>query len=121
MATTIVKEVKIKKNDLQPYYYATVKDSNDTGVNLTGATIYCTMKNTSTGMVEINRQTTGIVIANQTTNPGEFEYHWQAADTDTVGTYQIEFEINPASGGKFTVPAVPTYATVKIYESLDAT
>ena len=112
----------IKKNDLQPYYYSTAmtKDSSGTTViNLSGATIYCTMKS-SDGTVKINRQTTGISITDAAA--GEFEYRWQSGDTDTVGVYNIEFEINPASGGKFTIPADPAdKAIVNIRDSLDTT
>lgn len=106
----------LKKNDLQPYYPAQVKDSYDAAVDITGATIYCTMKSLSTGTVKINRQATGINISDATN--GKFEYRWQSGDTNTAGRYAIEFEINPVSGGKFTVPA-GDIAPVQIKESLD--
>ena len=107
----------IKKNDLQPHYPEQVKDSAGTVVNLTGATIYCTMKNiVDDGTLKINRQTTGINISDAV--QGKFEYQWQTGNTDTAGKYYIEFEINPASGGKFTVPPDDS-AIVWIKESLD--
>jgi len=107
----------IKQNDLQPYYYAQVKDAAGDVVAITGATIYCTMKSAA-GTLKINRQTTGINISDGTN--GKFEYKWQSGDTDSVGKYYIEFEINPASGGKFTIPAKPEdKAEVHITESLD--
>jgi len=110
----------IKKNDLEPYYYAQVKDADGNVVNITGATIYCTMANARTGSRKINRQTTGINLS--TPVSGEFEYQWQSGDTDSVGKYYIEFEINPASGGKFTLPSKPEdRAEVHVIESLDAT
>lgn len=95
----------LKKNDLQPYYYAKAKDSDGNAIPLSGATIYCTMKSLA-GTVKIDRQTTGINITDA--DAGEFEYRWQSGDTDTTGPYKIEFEINPASGGKFTIPVSPT-------------
>lgn len=106
----------IKKNDKQPYYYAQIKDASDAVVNITGATIYCTMKNLNLGTTKINRQTTGINISDGTN--GKFEYRWQGTDTNTVGTYSIEFEINPISGGKYTVPT-RKQAVVVVEDSLD--
>ncbi len=100
-----IKKLQLHTNDLQPYYRVTVKDSDSNLIDLTGATVVCTMKESANGAVKINRQSAGIVIANQTTNKGEFEYRWQTGDTNTAGSYNIEFEITPQSGGKFTLPS----------------
>jgi hypothetical protein len=113
----MISKLILKKNDLQPYYYVQAKDYSDNPISLTGATIYCTMKSDS-GTVKINKQTAGISITDAAN--GLFEYHWQAADTDTVGIYYIEFEIAPISGGKFTLPTQPA-AVVQIIDSLDTT
>jgi len=113
-----IKALYLKKNDLQPYYYAQVKDSDAAVVDITSATIYCTMKLIG-GAIKINRQTAGINVSDAAN--GKFEYKWQAGDTDTAGRYQIEFEVNPTSGGKFTIPADPDdKAEVRIKGSLDA-
>jgi hypothetical protein len=106
----------LKKLDLQPYYYAQVTDSTGLVIDLSGATVYVTMKNLSLGTVKINRQTTGLYITDAAN--GKFEYRWQTGNTDTVGKYSIEFEINPLTGGKFTVPTGDR-ASVQIFESLD--
>jgi len=109
----------LKVNDLQPYYYAKAKNSDGTVISISGATIYCTMKEID-GSIKINRQTAGITISDAAN--GEFHYAWQSGDTDTAGNYSIEFEINPSSGGKFTLPADPDdVALVKIEASLDTT
>ncbi len=108
-------DLYLKRNDLQPYYRVKVEDSDGNAVDLTGADIVCTMKAPG-GTLKIDRQSTGIVITAAAS--GEFEYRWQAGDTDTAGKYQIEFEITPASGGKFTVPGKGE-AVVIIQESLD--
>lgn len=109
----------IKKNDLQPYYYVKAKHSDGTVIDLTDATIYCTMKEVN-GSIKIDRQTTGINITDE--DSGEFEYRWQNGDTDTLALYNIEFEINPSLGGKFTLPVSPSdIARVKIVASLDTT
>jgi hypothetical protein len=108
----------IKVNDLQPYYYSGAQDADGEVVNLSGATIYCTMKAARGGTLKIDRQTTGINITDAAN--GQFEYHWQSGDTDTVGKYYIEFEVNPTSGGKFTLPADPEErAEVQVVSSLD--
>jgi hypothetical protein len=114
----MAKPLKLKKNDLQPYYKFEVQDSDGNAVSISGATIYCTMKNAATGTLKINRQTTGVNITDGVNGQGE--YRWQAGDTDTVGKYFIEFEINPASGGKFTIPTESEDAVVRILDSLDA-
>ena len=114
-----MKILYLKKNDLQPYYYAKAKQSDGTVINLSGATIYCTMKKVD-GSIKIDRKTAGINVSDAAA--GEFEYKWQSGDTDTLGSYHIEFEINPSAGGKFTVPADPNdVALVKIEASLDTT
>jgi len=106
----------MKRNDLQPYYYAEIKDADGNPVNIAGAAIVCTMKG-SAGTLKIDRQSAGINI---TDGPnGKFEYRWQAGDTDTPGKYYIEFEVTPAAGGKFTVPARDR-AEVIIVDSLDS-
>jgi hypothetical protein len=113
-----VDPVYIKKNDLQPYYYARILDPNDVAVDITNATIYVTMKNISNGTLKINRQTTGLNITDGTN--AEFEYRWQLGDTSVAGQYSIEFEVNPLAGGKFTVPASKA-AIVNVIDSLDTT
>ncbi len=112
-----IKTLNLKKNDLQPYYSAQAKDASGAVIPLTGASIVCTMKQMGVSTPKIDRQSTGINITDA--GNAEFEYQWQSGDTDTVGTFQIEFEITPASGGKFTLPA-DEKARVVIGESLDA-
>lgn len=91
----------INRHDLGPTYRSKIVDSTGATVDLTGATIVCSMKTTDGATLKINRQSTGITIYNQITNKGEFGYNWQAGDTDTSGSYYIEFEVNP---GKITYP-----------------
>ena len=112
----MVKRLTIKQNDLQPYYFCRISDK-DGAVDLTGATIYCTME-ASDGILKIDRQRAGITLLDQSKNKGEFYYAWQPGDTDTQGLYLIEFEINPVQGGKFTVP-IDNSAEVFIPRSLD--
>lgn len=114
----------LKVNDREPYYSFLVKDwRTNTRISLTGATIVCTMVDVSDNTVKINRQSAGILIApDQDANKGEAQYQWQAGDTDTEGTYKIEFEITPAVGQKFTLPPndIEMPAIVVISSSLDS-
>lgn len=113
-----IKTKKLSKNDLQPYYAATVKNADGTAVNLTGAAIVCTMKPEGGSTPKITRQSTGISITDAVN--GQFEYRWQTGDTDTAGAYNIEFEVTPQTGGKFTLPNPGEGpAQVEIVDSLD--
>ena len=112
----------IKQHDGQPYYPVTVKDSDGDVVDISGATIKCTMKNTRTESLHIDQQTSGCIITSG--DLGAFEYRWQTGSNDTavVGEYNIEFEITPGSGGKFTLPSKPSeVAKVFVVKSLDIT
>lgn len=111
---SVIKVLKLRLNDLQPYYYASIVDSDGTAVSLSGATAVFSMR-TVDGTLKVNRQSATISDA---TN-GYLHYVWQSGDTDTAGSYYIEFEITPASGGKFTVPAYDK-AVVEIIDDLDA-
>lgn len=110
----VIAPFRIRLNDLQPYYYIQVKDSDDNVVDLTGATAVFSMR-TVDGTLKINRASATIPAGTS----GYAHYVWQSGDTDTSGTYYIEFEITPSSGGKFTLPAYDK-AVVIIQDDLDA-
>lgn len=100
----MIEDLYIKRNDLQPKYYMQVKDGDGNVVDITGATIKTTMLSFADDSEKF-KHTDGTGIALEDAANGKFSYQWQAGETDTAGKYKIEFEINPASGGKFTVPA----------------
>lgn len=77
----------IKQNDTSPSLQATLKDASQTAVNLTGATVMFHMKSVD-GTVKVDEEMT-ITDA----EGGVVQYDWQAGDTDTVGTYYVEFEV----------------------------
>ncbi len=112
-----VKTLQITVNDLQPYYYFQAKDTNGV-INLTGATLYLTLREISTGTRKINRATDRITVTTATSGLGEVR--WSSGDTDTLGTYAIEIEVNPSSGGKFTMPPRGEIALIEIVRSQDA-
>ena len=118
--------LKPKKLEFYQYdrgvpYLGNAKNSDGTLVDLTGATIYCTMIGLDDRVVEIARQTAGITIdADQVNNKGQFKYDWQATETDNDGDYEIRFEVNPAVGEKFTLPNPSGgKALVRIVPSID--
>lgn len=114
----MIEPLKITLLDLQPYYFIQAKDQ-DGVINLTGASIVCTMKTADLVTTKISRQSAGITITNATN--GLFEYRWISGDTDTLGIYYIEFEVNPSSGGKYTLPQPSEgRAEVHIVNSLDS-
>lgn len=115
-----IKTLYLTKNDEGPVYSVVHEDTEGNVQDLTSATIVCSMKNTDDGTLKIDRQSAGITITDAVS--GAFEYAWQTGDTNTVGKYQIEFEVTPLSGGKFTIPN-PTQgkAIVEIQDSMDAT
>jgi len=91
----------IKRNDLQPYYYVKAQKSTGASIDLTGATIKAIMKEVNLGTLKVNTST-GVTIT--AASIGEFHYQFPTSTTDTTGHYAIEFEVEPSSGGKFTLP-----------------
>lgn len=118
----IIEPFKMTKGDIDDYP-VTIKDSNGNREDLTGASIVCTMKLDGGSTPKIDRRASGITIANQATNKGEFDCRLGtvATDTDTPGTYNIEFEVTLSGGKKITFPKPGQgKAQVMISDSLDA-
>ena len=88
----------IKQNDTSPSLQATLKDAAQSPVNLSGSTVMFHMKSVD-GTVKVNQPMT-ITDA----NGGVVQYDWQAVDTDTVGTYYVEFEVTYADTSIETFP-----------------
>ena len=77
----------IKQNDTSPSLQATLKDSTLTPIGLNGATVQLHMKSLG-GVVKVNETMTIVDSDN-----GIIRYDWQTGDTDTVGTYNVEFQV----------------------------
>ena len=88
----------IKQNDTSPALLATLKDFSGDAINLTGASVLFHMKDLS-GTVKISQAMT---ITNATL--GLVRYDWQVGDTDTVGTYYVEFQVTYSDGSVETFP-----------------
>ena len=110
---------EIKQNDTAPAYVYDMQDDVDTesptAINLTSATSV-TFKMRLEG-------TTGapkVDAAMEITTPasGRVTYEWAAGDTDTPGTYEVEYEILWNDG---TIETVPNngYDSVIVYDDLD--
>lgn len=72
-----------------------------TTVDLTGATVRFNMRNSDGATIKINRAVAVIVTPAGTPT---VRYDWQAADVDTVGFYDAEFEVTYSGGAVETFP-----------------
>tara|TARA_R110000822_G_C15290999_1_gene491057 strand:+ start:1366 stop:1686 length:321 start_codon:yes stop_codon:yes gene_type:complete len=88
----------IKQNDTSPSLQATLKDAQLVPVDITAATVKLHMKSLD-GVVKINETMTITDALN-----GVVQYDWQAGDTDTVGTYYVEFQVTYADASVETFP-----------------
>jgi 5-hydroxyisourate hydrolase-like protein (transthyretin family) len=88
----------IKQNDTSPSLQATLKDAALTAIDLTGATVRFHMKSID-GTVKVDKVMTIVNEAN-----GVVQYNWVTGDTDTVGTYYVEFEVTYADASIETFP-----------------
>ena len=80
----------IKQNDTSPAIQATLKDANGSAIALTGADVAMHMKSVN-GVLKVREEIT-IVDA----DTGVVKYDWVTGDTDTVGTYYVEFQVTYA-------------------------
>lgn len=88
----------IKRHDTQPPLVKNLLDADGLPVNLATATVVFIMS--SGGVRKVDRRPVTVTDA----PAGEVSYQWQAADTDTSGSYDGEFEVTYAVGGAQTFP-----------------
>ncbi len=96
----------IKQNDTSPSILAELKDANNTPVNLTAATAKVFIKSVD-GTLKVNEDVQIINVA-----LGVVRYDWQVGDTDTVGTYSVEFQVTYTDGAVETFPNTGSIALV---------
>lgn len=88
----------IKQNDTSPSILADLKSFNGDPINLTNASIQFHMKSVD-GTLKVDAAMT---ILNESL--GRVRYDWQVGDTDTVGSYYVEFEVTYADNSVETFP-----------------
>lgn len=88
----------MKRNDTLPKVTATLQ-TNGSNYNLTGATVKFIMRATGAGAPKVDAAATVTNAAN-----GAVEYAWIAADTDTEGDFNAEFEVTTSGGDVITFP-----------------
>ena len=102
----------IKQNDTGPAMLATLQDANGNAINLTGASVRFHMRSVGGGNPVVDAAATVVTAAS-----GIVRYNWVAADTDTVGTYQAEFEVTYADASIETFPN-DGYIVVQIIDDI---
>lgn len=96
----------IKQNDTSPSILAELKDANNDAVNITSATAKIFIKSID-GILKVNED---MQIINPTL--GVVRYDWQVGDTDTVGTYSVEFQVTYTDNSVETFPNTGSVALV---------
>ena len=89
----------IKQNDTSPPIRATLKDGDSVAIDLTGASVRFHMRSISGGAAVVDADATIINAAG-----GIVQYNWIADDTNTIGSYQAEFEVTYADSKIETFP-----------------
>tara|TARA_R110001606_G_scaffold224822_2_gene372967 strand:+ start:1503 stop:1823 length:321 start_codon:yes stop_codon:yes gene_type:complete len=88
----------IKQNDTSPSMLANLTDGDGNAINLTGANVKVHVKDL-VGNIKIDRT---IDIPDPLI--GRVRLNWQTGDTDTFGTYYVEFEATYNDGSIETFP-----------------
>jgi len=104
--------VYMKQNDTLPAITAQLVDADGSIPDLTGATVKFIMRLTSGGAAKVD---TSATIVTATT--GDVKYSWVAADTDTVGDYEGEFEVTFSGGAIQTYPN-SRYFSIKVVDDI---
>lgn len=88
----------IKQNDTSPSLQATLKDASLDPINLTGASVRFHMKSLE-GTMKVDKPMLVVDAQN-----GVIQYNWVDGDTNTAGTYFVEFEVTYADDAVETFP-----------------
>ena len=88
----------IKQNDTSPSLQATLRDSALNPIDLTGASVRFHMKSVD-GTLKVDA-----AMAVTNAEAGVVQYNWQNGNTDTVGTYYVEFQVTYSDSAIETFP-----------------
>lgn len=89
----------IKQNDTAPYLLVTLKDGDGNLIDLTAATAVFKMR--AVGQTSVKTDASAII---HNADGGQVRYEWVAADTDTIGSFEAEFQITFVDGKIETFP-----------------
>lgn len=103
----------IKQNDTSPSIRAILKDGDEVPIDLTGATVRFHMRTIGGATVKVDADAEVV----SPTTAGIVQYDWGNGDTDTVGTYQAEFEVTLDGGAVETFPN-NGYITIEITDDI---
>ena len=90
----------IKQNDTRPELDVFLRDDKDRSINVTGATVKFNMRNSADNTVKID---TGSVTTVSST-AGRVKYSFTAANTDTAGNFEGEYQVTFVGGLVETIP-----------------
>lgn len=79
----------IKQNDTRPQLEVNLRDDRDRPINITGATVVFSMRNVSDDSVKIDEASTTTVSS----TGGRVRYSFTAANTNTAGNFDGEFQV----------------------------
>ena len=90
----------IKQNDTRPELDVFLRDDKDRTINITGAAVKFNMRNASDNTIKIDNGS--VTTVNSTS--GRVKYSFSAANTDTAGNFDGEFEVTFVGGQVETFP-----------------
>jgi len=102
----------VKQNDTSPDMLATLQDADGNAINLTAASVRFHMRPVGGGAIVVDQAATVVTALD-----GLVRYNWIADDTDTVGSYQAEFEVTYADASIETFPN-DGYIRVEIIDNI---
>lgn len=102
----------IKQNDTSPAMLATLQDADGNAVNVNAGSVRFHMRAIGSTTVIVDAAATIVDGVN-----GLVRYNWDATDTDTIGSYQAEFEVTYSDGTIETFPN-NSYIRVEIIDDI---
>ena len=83
----------IKQNDTSPALQATLKDGSGVVIDLSGTSVRFHMRKVGDNNVKVDD---AAVISDA--DGGVVYYSWSSSDTDTIGSFEAEFEVTYSGG-----------------------